>query len=361
MKKVSIILFATILLFFMSLSLIQGDGLVSNSERRKLEQFPEFTIEGLFNGEFMSDFEKYALDQFAFREVFRSVKAETELAIFHKKDVNDIYEYEGHLIKFLQNYNEESIYYFSEYIQKIIEKYELNENVYYSIIPDKNYFVEDTSYPTIDYTNIQKILEEQLEGLLYIDVMDLLVLDDYYQTDTHWRQEKLLPIIQHMFDVMEVPIQIEDIYYSQQNIDLFKGVYAGQSALSVSSEILSYLVSPGMRDVIITNYEFLDEDFEVYDLSKIGSGDDYNLFLSGASPLIEIVNEKALTDKEIVIFRDSFASSLAPLLIDTYAKITLVDTRYMSYEYLDQFIEFDGQDVLFMYNTAVINNSQMLK
>ena len=41
------------------------------------------------------------------------------------------------------------------------------------------------------------------------------------------------------------------------------------------------------------------------------------------------------TDRELVIFRDSFASSLAPLLMEQYAKITLVDIRYpVSYTHL---------------------------
>ena len=62
-----------------------------------------------------------------------------------------------------------------------------------------------------------------------------------------------------------------------------------------------------------------------------------------------------------IIFRDSFASSLAPLLLEEYSKISLVDLRYMRLEDLGQFIEFKGQDVLFLYSTLLINNSNVLK
>lgn len=61
------------------------------------------------------------------------------------------------------------------------------------------------------------------------------------------------------------------------------------------------------------------------------------------------------------MFRDSFGSSLAPLFIEGYKKITLVDIRYMHPNMLEQFIEFNNQDVLFIYSTSVLNNSEMLK
>ena len=62
--------------------------------------------------------------------------------------------------------------------------------------------------------------------------------------------------------------------------------------------------------------------------------------------------------KELVIFRDSFGSSLAPLLAGSYSKITLVDIRYLNSESIGRFIEFsENCDVLFMYNTGTLNTT----
>ena len=61
------------------------------------------------------------------------------------------------------------------------------------------------------------------------------------------------------------------------------------------------------------------------------------------------------------MFRDSFGSSLAPLLVDGYAKITLVDIRYISPALLDRFIAFDDQDVLFLYSVSILNSSETIK
>ena len=71
--------------------------------------------------------------------------------------------------------------------------------------------------------------------------------------------------------------------------------------------------------------------------------------------------EKTNDNKNLIIFRDSFASSLAPLLISNYEKITLVDLRYIATDLVGNFISFDESDVLFLYSDSVLNSSSMLK
>ena len=89
--------------------------------------------------------------------------------------------------------------------------------------------------------------------------------------------------------------------------------------------------------------------------------DKYDLFLSGATPIIQIRNKNATTDKELIIFRDSFGSSISPLFTEAYSKITLVDIRYIATSLISNYIEFKNQDILFLYSTLVINESGSLK
>jgi hypothetical protein len=80
------------------------------------------------------------------------------------------------------------------------------------------------------------------------------------------------------------------------------------------------------------------------------------VFLHGPKSIITIENPESANPKELVIFRDSFGSSIAPLLAGAYSKITLIDIRYVSSLNLGRFIEFSrGCDVLFMYNTGTLN------
>ena len=99
----------------------------------------------------------------------------------------------------------------------------------------------------------------------------------------------------------------------------------------------------------------------VYDMEKANGKDPYEMFLSGSISLVTIDNPNAKTDKELVLFRDSFGSSIAPLLATGYSKVTVVDIRYVQSAILGRFVNFENADILFLYSTLVLNNSETLK
>ena len=85
------------------------------------------------------------------------------------------------------------------------------------------------------------------------------------------------------------------------------------------------------------------------------------MFLSGSRSLLTIENPKGEAGKELIVFRDSFGSSIIPLLVQEYETVTVVDIRYIQIDVLEKFIEFHGQDVLLLYSTLVLNNSETIK
>ena len=130
----------------------------------------------------------------------------------------------------------------------------------------------------------------------------------------------------------------------------------------INPDNIEYLTNSYIENAITYNYE-TNKEARIYDIQKADlSMDKYDLFLSGATPIIEIRNNDAKTDKELIIFRDSFGSSLAPLFTQAYSKIILVDIRYISTDLISNYISFNSnQDVLFLYSTLVINESGALK
>ena len=89
------------------------------------------------------------------------------------------------------------------------------------------------------------------------------------------------------------------------------------------------------------------------------------MFLSGARvSLVVIENPNATTDKELIVFRDSYGSSLIPLLAEGYSKITAVDLREITVAQLlnQNLIDLESaDDVLFIYSTLILNNGRSLK
>ena len=125
-------------------------------------------------------------------------------------------------------------------------------------------------------------------------------------------------------------------------------------------DTLYLLKSDLLGDCRVYDYE-TGETTAVYDMTKLDSKDLYDVYLSGARSLLTIENPNAATGRELIVFRDSFGSSLVPLLVNDYARVTLVDLRYVRSDYLGQFLDFHGQDVLFLYSTLLLNNSAAIK
>ena len=137
-------------------------------------------------------------------------------------------------------------------------------------------------------------------------------------------------------------------------------MHCRQSDIDIEPDTLVYLDNSQLSECRVCDAETSSYS-DVYNMDLASGDDPYAIFLSGAKSLLTIENPNASTDKELIIFRDSFACSLAPLLAEGYSKITLVDIRYLMPELLGRFIDFHGQDILFLYSTLVINNSATIK
>lgn len=366
MKKIlNIITSVLVLGFILTLSVfawLKPADDISNSERRELAKFPDLSFNTLVSGSFMKNFENYTLDQFPLREFFRTIKAQSELGVFNKKSNNDIIEKDGYITKIEYPLNEQSVENAGEKFKNVYDKYlkDTNTNIYFSIIPDKNYYLiaEDENYLSLDYNKLVTGITEKTSYMKYIDIFSELTIDSYYKTDSHWRQEKILPVAKKLAEEMGVMLNAE---YTKTPFDNeFYGVYFGQYAMPVEAEPMYFLKNDITDNAVVFDYQN-QKNIEVYKKSKGDLRDSYETFLGGPLSLVTIENENATTEKELIMFRDSYGSSLAPLFIEGYKKITLIDIRYMHPNMIEQFVEFNNQDVLFIYSTSVLNNSETLK
>lgn len=335
----------------------------SLTERRPLAKFPELSFSTLVSGAFMKNFESYTLDQFPLREFFRTVKAQSEIGLLNKKSNNGIVKKDGYITKIEYPLNEDSVENAANKFNNVYEKYlkETNTNVYFSIIPDKNYYLigDDKNYLSLDYEKLVTDITEKISYMKYIDIFSELSVESYYKTDSHWTQEKILPVAKKLAGEMGIELKAQ---YEELSPDKsVYGVYYGQYAIgSIMPDSLIVLTNGYTDNSKVTDYQN-NRTIPVYDFAKADGRDFYETFLGGPLSFVTIENENATTDKELVMFRDSFGSSLAPLFIEGYKKITLIDIRYIHPNMLSQFIEFNNQDVLFIYSTSVLNNSETLK
>jgi len=72
-------------------------------------------------------------------------------------------------------------------------------------------------------------------------------------------------------------------------------------------------------------------------------------------------NPESESGRELVVFRDSYGSSIAPLLLQGYSKVTLIDLRYMNSAALSEYIEFQDQDVLVLMSSLILNSANAMR
>ncbi len=317
----------------------------------------------------MNSFESYALDQFPLRDSFRAVKAFTALNIMGQMDVNDLYVKDGVVSKVEYPTNPESIKNATDTFNTIYDKYIKGKanKVYTTIVPDKNYYMANKyGYLSIDYAEMAELYKNNMRFAEYIEIFSLLDMYDYYKTDTHWKQENIYDVAQFIAEKMGVELKAD---YTENTLgEIFKGVYGYQFALSFEKDELKYMTSDFHKDLKIYSYDSgTAVEIPMYTLEKAEGKDPYDIFLSGAKvSLITIENPNATTDKELVIIRDSFGSSLSPYFAEGYSKITIIDPRTFGGSTFKYFIDngvidFEGADVLYMFSTTLLNNSVELK
>ena len=351
-NKITILLFIIYMLTFSIGGILLKDKEISYSERRKLSSYPNFEM----SSEYINKVDKYLLDHFPLRDTFRSIKANFNYKVLNKLDNNNIYLKDNYIFKSEYPTDYESIDRFINITNNTINNFTKDNNIYIMIIPDKNYYLEDNLFMHIDYNYIYNKINNL--NIKNIDIRNIMRIEDYYETDTHWRQENLSKVVLEMSKVMNFNYKEE--YYDKNIYNNFYGVYYGEAAINREPEVLTYLTNDNINSLYV---EYLENNnlHSIYNIDKLGSTDSYEVYLDGASSFIEIYNYNSSSDKELVIFRDSFASSITPLLTSYYKKITLIDNRYItSNNYLD-LIEFNNQDILFLYSSLIVNTSGSIK
>ena len=289
----------------------------------------------------------------------------------------DFYVVDGNINEKTGNMSENSITSNIGKINNVYDKYLQNMNVYFTTIPDKTYYLENKI--DSDFSNIQTEIEKNLNSnISYFDISNSLTLGDYYKTDMHWKQENLNNVVSTIQNEMKVSKQ--ELKYEEKSLGDFYGAYYKEignmekvetlseneivSTNSVAHDELKYLTNEEIENSKVYNEE-TKQDEPIYNLEKVEeTGNKYDMFLSGASSIQIIQNQENNSGKKLILFRDSFGSSLAPLLINNYEEILLIDLRYVNYNILENYInfaEYENADVLFIYSSRVINKTGILR
>jgi len=374
--KITIAVFAIIIFGFGIAFFVTSDNHRSQTERRLLAAMPDANSQTIISGRFMTDFETYMQDQFPLREAFRTINAILRHYLLWQSDYGGYFFAEGHLSQMEFPLNASAVHENAAWLAGMANALFEGMSVYYAIIPDKNYFLAAANgFLHLDYEEFMRIVHARLGQFGFIDLFDVLALEDFYRTDIHWRQESLRYTAQRLSDGMDVTLPSWDDH-TWHTLTGFRGNFHGAAALPVQTDDLVFLTNRYTDNAIVHTLIEQDRQFvftssvifegeelplAVYNPALFTGVDGYDVFLAGAQAFMTIYVPNATTDRELIIFRDSFGSSIAPLLLGAYSKITLVDIRYISSHLLPNFIDFTNQDILFLFSVPILNRGGLLR
>ena len=343
---------------FFLLKLVTAAPDIIRSERRIPAALPELSVKNVFSAEFMRRFDSYATDNYPMRENLRTLHAACVFGLFFQSDKDGLYTDAYGAGAFTQ-VDVGAVEQTANMINTVVNRLDgAGMNVYYSIIPEKSFY-SDRYLPGYDHRLAECHLKDfsGFEGYTYIDITGALNAESFYRTDFHWDQARIGAVVDTLCEAMGFDMSAGTLLEQPDYAGEFSGVYAGQTALPIGTDSIMYFPCPSVNVMYLNAQTMEFEPGQVYKADAFSGLDAYDFFLSGIQSLVVLENQDADTDRELYIFRDSFSSSLAPLLAGAYSKVVLVDLRYLSMSSLKRLIGIKpGSDVLFLYSTRILND-----
>ncbi|XMB65902.1 hypothetical protein RI065_06235 [Mycoplasmatota bacterium zrk1] len=344
MKKIWIALqLIVITTTILVLDVIAQDNEVSDREKRRLQMFPEISLKGFFSGEFANRLNDYVEDQFFIRDTLSAVKSWVSYNVFNNPINNNIYLVDGVMFDHVYPIDNIGIDNFLEKISNMQMMFKNNSRVV--IIPEKSMYLGN-EYLHIDDKDLDTYFSD------YSFMYNSLSLEDYYKTDLHLTHKGSYNIYKTLVDN---PIEVDFVKVSED----FQGYYSNK-AMNLFIKDDMYIASNEIIDNLeicsLSNNSYECRD-GVYFNENLLIEDKYSVYLDGNKPITTIINDQ-VEEGELVIFSDSYGTSIAPFLAQHYHKITVMDLRLMGISYAMEYVSFEAE-ILYLYGYKTINDSSI--
>lgn len=352
------ILFCTFLGIVLAYFVFSTDKEVSEKENRVLQKQPTFTLSSFFDGTFSTLFENWLSDQFPFRDTLVSFKTLVDRTTGKKEQNNVYFGKEGFLFEKQSEYDETKINSTLKAVNSFLKKYDF-ENKAVIISPNSTSVLSEylpnqveISSQKNQLSNIEKAFEKS--GALWIDCFDAFSSQKdktalFYRTDHHWTTKAAYCAFEAL--MKEWNISTKDVsfdFYTVSN-DFEGTLSASSGALSIKDEI--EICMPQKKDFsYVLNYESENvKKATFFDKTKLETSNKYEVFLGGNFDKIEI-STNCENMNSLLLFKDSYANCMIPMLSAFFSKIVVVDPRYYNDDISNIMEENEFTHILFLYN-----------
>ena len=344
-KLLTVIVFACAIgaLFLLMLFLPKKTGELSPLEFRVLADYPwrpdgtaldsGKLAKNIFKGKFSEDVDSFLEDHFPARGFFIALDSYYLRLTGRNADQSVVKGKNGRLFDSASKPDMERL---SENVDKIESFAAANglETVYL-IVPTSAAVVKDELPAlSLEYHDDEIIASIRERGLCAPDLIALLSGDDagslLYRTDHHWTMEGAYRCYEAACAELELTPVSRDAF-TVESYDFYGSYYRKAGLWSIKPDTLEIWRAPELDSASVT-LGFgpgAVTHTGVYDAEKLQKGevDRYAAYLYSNNGLT-IVEMPEGNGETLMILKDSFGNSIAPLFAMNYSRIIMVDTRY---------------------------------
>ncbi len=374
--------FLVIIFLFFLINVFSPKKMLSSAENRNLEKIPSIT--DIKDGTFAVKFEKYYTDQFIFREEMIRINRMFEV-ILSKSVIGNYYIGEDNWIlgKFPVVLPDKKINIYSDSINELSQLSKaMHKDVYFALTPHKTNMLRHLYPEFVDNKDNIDINKKAFSSALDPGNITFLDLDAYminkfskkeleklyFKTDHHWNGTGAFESFKMMTEKMPLGVSDEElkIFFIKYKTLTYKekefiGSYNRNLNMIIDEkEYPSYVYLEGAKYQYF-NYDGktdkqLSEKDVIATLRDRKKWDYGGAYIRGeVCNILKIKNENSLTDKKLLLFRDSYQAPTTWLFADIFREVSIIDPRNienidMSYEQMIK--ESDADIVMFMYNSS---------
>ena len=410
----------TLIFFFVVGCLMWLRPEVSESEKRTLNAFPEFTWESFISGQWTSDISLWYSDTYPMREGMIGAndaihtlygipsdtysqssgvaddidtdkgidkdKLNTDNIVIDKGEENDKNAGEGGQMIggfYCVGDTAYELYYFSQtnsiayvnLVNKTAEKLKGKVNVYDMIVPlGYEFALGDNIIKAEGASDCSDAIDYMYDGLSK-DVKSIDICSNmrrhkneylYFRTDHHWTALGAYYAYEAFCQAKGItPTPLSS--YQKYEFEGFLGTLYDKTKndkLSKNPDTVEAYVPMGTNSI-----EVLERSGKTNTYSIVNKATDswypkanskYNCFIAGDNPLSTIHNESITDGSTIVVVKESFGNAFIPFLVDSYEYVYVVDYRYFDGDLCAFAREKGADDLLFINNVIATSTGARL-
>ncbi|MBQ4208696.1 MAG: hypothetical protein II621_10365 [Clostridia bacterium] len=350
--------FAAFLALHAFLFLVVPDKAMSENENRTLQQKPKLTLSAVADGSFMKKYETYLTDQFPGRDGLISMHSFFATLTGRREENGVLLGRRGFLFERQTPLNEELLQKTTDAINDFLGQHR-HAQAAMILAPNSSYVLKKY-LPYHIRMDDQKAQLSQVKAKLsgekfswisvlksYEKVEDPTTL--YYRTDHHWTTDAALRAFLALSGKWELGAKEKHFTVAAVS-DRFSGTLAASYGDRKLRDVLKVCIPNKSEGTYAVHYESQNKTApSVFDRTKLDQKNQYEVFLGGNFDKI-VIQTLSQTEDTLLLFKDSYANCLIPMLTPYFSKIVIIDPRYFSDSLQNITDDNDFTHILFVYN-----------